>query len=89
MQLAFQRRTALEDSLVQVLPQYAIQRADGEGILAEWAFVLSFALPFADTAIAEHVVAVAALYGVKYEHQANVALEVLWALPLYIRGFRN
>ena len=89
MRVAFQRRTALEDSLVQILPQYAIQRTDGEEFLAEWAFIRSFTLPFSDTANAKHLVAVVALHGVKYEHQANVALKVLWALPLYIRGLRN
>jgi hypothetical protein len=66
MRVAFQRGTALEDGLVEELPQNAVQRADGEGILAEWALVLTFVLPVADTALAEHVVTAAALYGVKY-----------------------
>ena len=89
MLLAFQGRTALEDSLVEEFPQNAVQRANGKGSLAEWAFVLCFALPVVDTALAKNVVTVAALDGVKYEHQAYVAFEVLRALPLCIRGLRN
>jgi hypothetical protein len=89
MRVAFQGGTALEDGLVEELPQNAVQRADGEGILAEWALVLTFVLPIADTALAEHVVTAAALYGVKYEHQAYVALEVLRALPLCVCGLRS
>ena len=84
--IAFQGRTALEDGLVEEFPQNAVKRADGEGSLAEWAFALSFALPVIDTALAENVVTVAALDGVKDEHQANVALEVLRALSLCICG---
>ena len=84
--VALQGRTALEDGLVEEFPQNAVKRADSEGSLAEWAFILSFALPVVDTALAENVVTVAALDGVKDEHQANVALEVLRALPLCIRG---
>jgi hypothetical protein len=34
VRVAFQGRTALEDGLVEELPQYSVQRADGEGILA-------------------------------------------------------
>ena len=87
--VAFQGRTALEDGLVEEFPQNAVQRADGEGSLAEWAFTLSFFLPFINTALAKYVVAVAALDRVKYEHQAYVALEVLRALLLCICGLRN
>ena len=84
--VAFQGGTPLEDGLFEEFPQNAVKRADSEGSLAEWAFILSFALPVVDTALAENVVTVAALDGVKDEHQANVALEVLRALPLCICG---
>jgi hypothetical protein len=84
--VTLQGRTALEDGLVEEFPQNAIKRADGEGSLAQWAFALSFFLPVINTALAKNVVTVAALDGVKDEHQANVALEVLRALPLCISG---
>ena len=87
--VAFQGRTTLEYGLVEEFPQNAVQRANGKGSLAEWAFVLSFALPVVDTALAKNVVTVAALYGVEYEQQAYVALEVLRALLLCICGLRN
>ena len=87
--VAFQGRTALEYGLVEEFPQNAVQRAGGKGSLAERTIALSFALPVGDTALAKNVVTVAALYGVEYEHQAYVALEVLRALTLCIRGLRN
>ncbi len=72
-------RTAFEYGLVKEFSKNSIKRLWCHGVLAERALFFPLAEPLLDARLAKHVITLRALFRVKNQLRANVALKVFWA----------